>query len=107
MPVTLAELEKLRAVPYFLEPAIRLDHLRNALAHNNKTQISGCFTAFVESYDEFAKAGVGATAEGVVSAARILTQGLTFIRVENFGYTEVREILAAHVAALNAARALP
>jgi hypothetical protein len=85
-------------VEVFLEPALRLDNLRNALAHNNKAQIAGCFTGFVGSLDQFVKAGVEPTAEGVVRAAKILTQGLTFVRVENFAYSEVRTIVAAHVA---------
>jgi hypothetical protein len=90
-------------VDIFLDPILRLDNLRNALAHNNKAQIDGCFSAFTTSIDEFAKAGVEATAGGVVTAARILTEGLTFVRVENFSCAQVKQIVAAHVATRRAA----
>ena len=90
-------------VDVFLDPAIRLDNLRNALAHNNKAQIDGCFLAFVNSIDEFKREGVEPTATGIVTAARILTEGLTFVRVENLSYGEVNRILAAHIATRNAA----
>lgn len=89
-------------IEVFLEPAIQLDHLRNALAHNNKAQIDGCFNAFVASHDGFAKEGVQATAAGMVIAARQLVEGLTFIRVEWYGAKAERKIVAAYVATKNA-----
>lgn len=94
-------------IDVFVEPAVRLDNLRNALAHNNKAQVDGCFASLMNSFDGLSKDGVKDTAAGIVTAARILTEGLTFIRVENFSYIDVKTILAAHVAGLKATSTVP
>jgi hypothetical protein len=86
-----------RYVDVFLDPAIRLDNLRNALAHNDSKQVAGCFRALVKSFTDINETGVNDTVAGIVTATRILTSGLTFIRVENFSSKEVGNIIGAHI----------
>lgn len=73
---------------HFASSCIALDHLRNSLAHNNRSEIEGCMKRFLTS-TEMDNFKPEATAAGIEAAGKSLVSGLIFIRVENFAYAEL------------------
>lgn len=77
-------------VDYFASSCIALDHLRNSLAHNNRPEIEGCMRRFLTTTGS-ADFKPEPTAAGIEAAGKSLVTGLTFIRVENFAYLELKK----------------
>jgi hypothetical protein len=73
---------------YFASSCVALDHLRNSLAHNNRSEIEGCMKRFLAT-TELDNFKPEATAAGIEAAGKSLISGLIFIRVENFAYGEL------------------
>lgn len=62
---------------------------REAVAHNNRTEIEGCMRRFLTT-TEMADFKPKPTEAGIEAAGKSLVSGLTFIRVENFPYHELK-----------------
>lgn len=75
---------------YFAASCIALDHLRNSLAHNNRPEIDGCMRRFLTT-TELGDFKPEPTVSGIEAAGKSLVSGLTFIRVENFAYDELKK----------------
>jgi len=74
---------------YFAASCVALDYLRNSLAHNNLREIEGCMRRFLATTESGGFKPM-ATAAGIEAAGKSLVSGLTFIRVENFAYAELK-----------------